>query len=205
MKEIQAQLYDCKKRAENAEQVAQQAEGRAAEAEKHLRVEKENAATTIAEACRQLRQEVEERTAFENAHAMILDDFERRLPAGEGTSNVQREYSHVQTPSPSSATVERENAVDNDTSEGHGGFEMPVNSTRARPPHVRYFSHSDSILKFVASRHLVFRSQSHQKDRSRENLRCHLRPGNKATHSLIQGIHNRTSQALALKRNWISY
>lgn len=74
MKEIQAQLYDCKKRAENAEQVAQQAEGRAPEAEKHLRVEKENAATTIAEACRQLRQEVEERTAFENAHAMILDD-----------------------------------------------------------------------------------------------------------------------------------
>ena len=207
MKEIQAQLYDCKKHAENAEQVTQQAEGRAAEAEKHLKVEKENAATTIAEACRQLRQEVEERTAFENAHTMMLDDFEQRLPAGEGTSNVQCEYSHVQTPSPSSAsaTVERENVVDNDTSEGQGRVEMPVNGTRARPHQVRYFYHSNSILKFVASRHLVFFSQSHQKDRSREDLHRHLQPGNKAAHSLIQGIHNRSSQALALKRNWISY
>ena len=50
MKEIQAQLNDFKMRAENAEQVARQAEGRAAEAEKHMRVEKEGAAIMIAEA-----------------------------------------------------------------------------------------------------------------------------------------------------------
>jgi hypothetical protein len=141
MKEIQAQLNDFKKRAENAEQVAQQAEGRAAEAEKHMRVERENAATMIAEACRQLRREVDERTAFENTHAMMLDDFERRLPAGQGTiQSNQQDY--LGTPGPSAASVERGNAADDDMSEDPGG--LPLNGTRTRPPpRVGYFSHSD--------------------------------------------------------------
>jgi len=181
MKEIQAQLNDFKMRAENAEQVAQQAERRAAEAEKHLKVEKGNAATLIAEACRQLRREIDERTVFENTHAMMLDDFERHLPAGQGTNNgtmhVQQDHpqtlgtaerenvddndlsddqgglpppiihvqNYSQTPGPSSTTAERENMVDNDTSQSQGRFEMPVNSTRGRPPpRVGYFSHSAS-------------------------------------------------------------
>ena len=119
MKKIQAQLNDFKKHAENAEQVAQQAERRTEEVEKNLRVEKGNAATMIAEACRQLRLEVDERTTF----AMILDDFERHLPAGEGTSNVQQEYSH--TPGPSSTTVERENTFDNDRQRARGVLKCP--------------------------------------------------------------------------------
>jgi len=125
MKEIQAQLNDLKKRAER----------RAAEAEEHLRVEKENAATMIVGGFRQLRREVDERTVFNNTHAMMLDDFERHLPAGQG----QRDY--PQTPGPSSTRVEREG---NDMSEDQGGSEIPVNSLRPPPPpQVGYFSHSD--------------------------------------------------------------
>ena len=138
MKEIQAQLNDFKKRAENAEQVAQQAERRAAEAEEHLRVEKENAAAMIVEGFRQLRREVDERTAFENTHAMILDNFERHLPAGQGTNinNMPVQQDYPQTPGPSTTRVERE---DNEISED----QMPINSVRARPPPcVGYFSHS---------------------------------------------------------------
>lgn len=125
MKEIQAQLNDFKKRAENAEQVTQQAERRAVEAEKHLRVEKENAAAMIAEACHQLCWEDDERTAFENMQAMIIEDFERRLPAGQ----VQQKY--PRTPGPSST---RENADDSDMPEDQGGF---------KTPRVRYLSHCD--------------------------------------------------------------
>ena len=122
MKEIQAQLNDFKKRVENAEQVAQQAKLRAVEAEKHLRVEKEKAAAMMAEACRQLHQEVDERTAFENTQAMIIEDFERHLPTGQ----VQQEY--PRTPGPSST---RENADDGDMPEDLGEFGTPMNGTRA--------------------------------------------------------------------------
>jgi len=140
MKQIQAQLNDFKKRAESAEQVAQQAERRAAEAEKYLRVEKESAATMIAEACRQLRREVDEESAFENTHAMTLDDFERHLPTGQSSIHVQQDYS--QTAGPSASTRgERDNTDDSDMPEDQGDLKMPVNGTRARlPPRVGYFS-----------------------------------------------------------------
>jgi hypothetical protein len=209
MKEIQAQLNDFKMRAENAEQVAQRAERRAAEAEKRLGIEKENAAKIIVEACRQMRREVNERTASENTYSMILNDFEQHLPAGQGTVNSNVQNIHVQqTPGPSSTGVERDKADDNDMPENWGGNKTPVNVTSAwPPPRVGLFlSLRSSILNSVASRHLVFQSQSHQRDRRyRENLRRHLQPGNKAARSQIQGIHNETSQTLGLKRNWISY
>ena len=143
MKEIQAQLNDFKKSAESAEQVAQQVERQAAEVEEHLRVEKENAVAMIVEGFRQLRREVDERTAFENTHAMMLDDFERHLPAGQGNiHNMHVQQDYPRTGGPSTTRLERENAADNDMSEDQGG--LPVNGTRARPPpRIGYFSLSD--------------------------------------------------------------
>lgn len=133
MKEIQAQLDDCKKRAESAEVVAKGAVRRAQQAEEHLRVERANAAKAIADA---LRGENDVRGS--DMQQMVLDD---RVGQGNDELIIYNTSTHMGSHSKSppiwQARFEGVNMDDSD-SDNQAYSESPATRTTKSEPHVGY-------------------------------------------------------------------